>query len=53
MEVIQGKPIGEALAREPQFYTPISRETNASEPDPTKKRNGMHRLRLQIVVRLA
>jgi hypothetical protein len=36
MEVIQGKPIGEALAREPQFYTPTSRETNVSEPDPTK-----------------
>src|SRR5215468_891361 len=36
MEVMQGKPIGEALAREPQFYTPTSRETNVSEPDPTK-----------------
>jgi len=36
MKVIQGKPIGEALAREPQFYTPTSRETNVSEPDPTK-----------------
>jgi hypothetical protein len=36
MEVIQGKPIGEALAREPQFYTPTSRETNVSEPDSTK-----------------
>ena len=36
MEVIQGKPIGEALARERQFYTPTSRETNVSEPDPTK-----------------
>ena len=36
MEVIQGNPIGEALAREPQFYTPTSKETNVSEPDPTK-----------------
>ena len=36
MEVIQGKPIGEALSRKPQFYTPISTETNLSEPDPTK-----------------
>jgi hypothetical protein len=36
MEVIQGKPIGEALAREPQFYTPTSKETNVSERDPTK-----------------
>ena len=36
MEVIQGKPIEEALAREPQFYTPTARETNVSEPDPTK-----------------
>ncbi len=35
MEVIQGKPIGEALSRKPQFYTPTSRETNVSEPDPT------------------
>jgi hypothetical protein len=36
MEAIQGKPIGEALAREPQFYTATARETNVSEPDPTK-----------------
>jgi len=36
MEVIQGKPIGEALAREPQVYTPASKETNVSEADPTK-----------------
>src|SRR6476619_1361615 len=36
MEVIQGKPIGEALAREPEFYTPTSRETHVSEADPTK-----------------
>jgi uncharacterized protein DUF6632 len=36
MTVIQGKPIGEALARKPQFYTATSRETNVSEPDPTK-----------------
>ena len=36
MGVIQGKPIGEALSRGPQFYTPTSRETYVSEPDPTK-----------------
>src|SRR5215468_1987920 len=36
MEVMQGKPIGEALSREPQFYTPTLRETNVSETDPTK-----------------
>ena len=36
MEVIQGKPIGEALSRETQFYNPTSRDTNVSEPDPTK-----------------
>lgn len=36
MEVIQRKPIGEALSREPQFYTPTLRETNVSEPGPTK-----------------
>jgi len=36
MEVIQGKPIGEALAREPQFYTQTSRGNNVSEPNPTK-----------------
>src|SRR5215475_5240111 len=36
MEVMQGKPIGEALSRSPQFYTPTLRETNVSETDPTK-----------------
>jgi len=36
MTVIQGKPIGEALARKPQFYTATSRETTVYEPDPTK-----------------
>ena len=36
MELIQGKPIGEALARERQFYPTASREPNVSKPDTTK-----------------
>jgi len=31
MEAIQGKPLGEALARKPQSYTPTSRVTNVAE----------------------
>ena len=33
MAVIQGKPIGEALARKPQFHPPTSRVTNVAEPN--------------------
>jgi hypothetical protein len=36
MPVIQGKPIGEALARKPQFYAPTSTVTNVAEPDRTR-----------------
>ena len=36
MPVIQGKPIGEALARKPQSYSPASRVARAAEPDRTK-----------------
>ena len=36
MPVIQGKPIGEALARKPQSYSPPSRVTNVAEPDRTR-----------------
>src|SRR5678810_925147 len=36
MEVIQGKPIGEALARKQQFYSPPSRGTNVAERDRTR-----------------
>ena len=33
MSVIQGKPIEEVFAREPQFYAQASRVTKAAEPD--------------------
>ena len=36
MPVIQGKPIGEALARKPQSYSLPSRVTNVAEPDRTR-----------------
>jgi|SRR5581483_9508925 len=36
MEVIQGKPIGEALSREPQSYSPALTITRVSESDPTR-----------------
>lgn len=36
MEVIQGKPMGEALAQKPRFYTPTASETIVSESDATK-----------------
>ena len=36
MTVIQGKPIEETLAREPQTYLPASRVTSVAEPDPTR-----------------
>jgi hypothetical protein len=36
MPVIQGKPIEEVFAREPQFYPLASSVTNVAEPDRTK-----------------
>ncbi len=36
MEVIQGKPIGEALARQPESYSPALRVTRMAESDPTR-----------------
>jgi len=45
MEVIQGKPIGEALSREPQSYSPALRVTRVSETDPT----GYLRIALRVV----
>ena len=36
MPVIQGKPIGEALARKPQSYSPASGAADVAEPDRTK-----------------
>jgi uncharacterized protein DUF6632 len=45
MTVIQGKPIKEVLAREPQPYSPASRVTNVAEPDRTR----YLRIALQLV----
>jgi hypothetical protein len=36
MTVIEGKPIEEGLAREPQFYPLASRVTNVAKPDRTR-----------------
>jgi len=36
MTVIEGKPIEEVLAREPQFYPLASRVTNVAKPDRTR-----------------
>jgi|GEM_PF-144895 hypothetical protein len=36
MPIIQGIPLGEALARKPQSYSPSSRVTNVAEPDRTR-----------------
>jgi hypothetical protein len=36
MPAIQGKPIEEVFAREPQFYPPASRHTIVAEPDRTR-----------------